>query len=49
MRMARVRPWADVAETKAFKSVFGDHAYRLSISNTKSQLGHSLGASGGMS
>ena len=36
------------AETKAVKSVFGDHAYKLSISSTKSQLGHSLGASGGI-
>ncbi len=38
----------DKAETKAMKSVFGEHAYRLSISSTKSQIGHSLGASGGL-
>jgi 3-oxoacyl-[acyl-carrier-protein] synthase II len=38
----------DKAETLAIKSVFQDHARRLSISSTKSQLGHSLGASGGI-
>jgi len=41
-------PLGDKAETKAVKSVFGDHAYKVSISSTKSQLGHSLGASGGI-
>lgn len=41
-------PLGDKAETVAVKSVFGDHAYRMSISSTKSQLGHSLGASGGV-
>ena len=38
----------DLAETKAVKSVLGDHAYKVAISSTKSQLGHSLGASGGV-
>lgn len=38
----------DGAETQALKSVFGDHAYKISISSTKSQLGHLLGASGGV-
>lgn len=41
-------PLGDKAETEAVKAVFGDHAYKLSISSTKSQLGHSLGASGGI-
>ncbi|MEE2686394.1 MAG: beta-ketoacyl-ACP synthase II [Planctomycetota bacterium] len=41
-------PLGDKAETAAVKSVFGDHAYNLSVSSTKSQLGHSLGASGGI-
>ena len=38
----------DEAETKAIKSVFKEHAYKVSISSTKSQLGHLLGASGGV-
>lgn len=41
-------PLGDIAETKAIKAVFGPAANKLSISSTKSQLGHSLGASGGI-
>jgi len=41
-------PLGDKAETRAMKTVFGDHAKSVSISSTKSQLGHSLGASGGI-
>jgi 3-oxoacyl-[acyl-carrier-protein] synthase II len=38
----------DLAETRAIKSTFGSHAKKVFISSTKSQLGHSLGASGGV-
>jgi len=38
----------DLYETKAIKKVFGEHAYKLAVSSTKSMTGHTLGAAGGI-
>ncbi len=40
-------PAGDLAETMAVKSAFGDHAYKMPVSSTKSMTGHMLGAAGG--
>ncbi|TCN26008.1 beta-ketoacyl-ACP synthase II [Mesobacillus foraminis] len=39
-------PYNDLYETQAIKEIFGEHAYKLSISSTKSMTGHMLGAAG---
>jgi 3-oxoacyl-[acyl-carrier-protein] synthase II len=41
-------PYNDKNETAAIKSAFGEHAYRVGVSSTKSMIGHTLGAAGGI-
>lgn len=41
-------PVGDMSETQAMKATFGNHAYKIAISSTKSMVGHLLGAAGGI-
>ena len=41
-------PLNDAIETKAIKTLFGEHAYKLAVSSTKSMIGHPMGASGAL-
>ena len=41
-------PQNDATETRAIKKVFGEHAYKMAVSSTKSMIGHAMGASGAL-
>ena len=48
MHMGHLHPKNDLSETLAIRLAFGDHAYKVPISSTKSMIGHALGGAGAL-